>query len=201
MLISEATFSFVDVETTGMSPATGGRVVEVAVLSVRPGGEEEYSTLLNPQTPIPPEVTAIHGITNDMVRSAPVFCQIAPALGARLENTVVVCHNADFDVPFLAHEFGLAGLRLPPIKILDTLRLARKNGGYKSNKLGSLAAAMGCSTEGWHRALADVRMTRHVFNHFVTLFSGHGARTVEDLSELQVKKLRDFFPQAGKGDL
>lgn len=201
MLINEAIFSFVDVETTGMSPASGGRVVEVAVLSVRPDGEEEFSSLLNPQTPIPPEVTAIHGITNDMVRASPVFRQIAPSLGARLENTVVVCHNADFDVPFLAYEFGLSGLRLPPIMILDTLRLARKNGGYKSNKLGSLAAAMGCSTEGWHRALADVRMTRHVFNHFVALFREHGAQTVEDLSELQVKKLKDYFPAAGKGDL
>jgi DNA polymerase III epsilon subunit family exonuclease len=184
---SEVTFSFVDIETTGCAYNSGDRVCEVAVLLTRAGQKvDSYSQLINPCRPIPPNVTQMcHGITDDMVRDMPRFEQIASKLSALISGTAVVCHNAEFDVPFLSSEFMRAGMRFPPVVVLDTLKYARKHGKFKSNRLGNITLELGFSSDGWHRALNDVMMTERVFSHFVKQFSTEGEVTLAELFEYQ----------------
>ena len=179
--IEEAVFTFVDVETTGLSPRAA-RVCEVAAVSFRgPDRVGTLAELVNPGTPIPAEVSRIHGITDAMVKDCPGFGGVAPRLLALLENTVLVAHNAEFDVSFLREEFARVGLRFPKLYVLDTLVIARKSWKFQSNRLGNIAAELNLSNEGWHRALADVEMTRKIFEHFTGAFRSAGAVTVADL--------------------
>lgn len=179
--IEDALFTFIDVETTGLSPRTA-RVCEVAAASFR-GAErvETLAELINPGLPIPAEVSKIHGITDEMVKDSPSFSGVAPGLLSMLEGAVVVAHNAEFDIGFLSMEFERVGLKFPALPVVDTLALARKNWKFKSNRLGSIAAELNFSNEGWHRALSDVEMTRKIFEHFITAFRAAGAVTVADL--------------------
>jgi len=181
--IDEAVFTFIDVETTGLSPRAA-RVCEVAAVNFR--GAERLCTLaelVNPGQPIPPEVTRIHGITDLMVKDCPSFSGVAPRLLAMLENSVIVAHNAEFDLKFLEAEFERVGLRFPDLHVVDTLALARKNWKFKSNRLGNIAAELNIPSGGWHRALSDVEMTRKLFEHFVPVLKTAGVSTVGDLAE------------------
>ena len=179
--IEEAVFTFVDVETTGLSPRAA-RGCEVAAISFR--GADRVGTLaelVNPGLPIPAEVSKIHGITDAMVKDSPSFGGVAPRLLAMLENSVIVAHNAEFDLGFLKAECDRVGLRFPKLHVVDTLAIARKGWKFQSNRLGKIAEELNISNGGWHRALADVEMTRKIFDHFITAFRSAGARTVADL--------------------
>ncbi|MDR0953418.1 MAG: 3'-5' exonuclease [Elusimicrobiota bacterium] len=189
-LIEEANFVCLDTETTGLDPIRGGRICEVAVLGSKGAKRvEAYSTLLNPQVLITPEVSAIHGITNDMVRNSPTFEAFAPRLLTSLQGSVLVCHNADFDTAFLRSEFERIGLKMPDVFILDTLKFARCNGNFSKNRLGVIAKELGISNDGWHRAMADTIMTERIFYYFINKFKRFGARTIGDLSDFQKNKV------------
>ncbi len=190
MYINEAKFVCLDTETTGLSFPRGGRICEVALLASKNGQRiNEYSTLINPEMYITPDITAIHGITNEMVANAPHFKDIALTLAEHLENSVLICHNVDFDVPFLRCEFDNIGLKMPEVTTLDTLKFARTHGCFSRNRLGIIAAELGFSCEGWHRAMADTIMAEKIFYLFLKYFVQAGAKTVEDLVELQTKKI------------
>lgn len=179
--IEEAVFTFVDVETTGLSPRAA-RVCEVAAISFRgPDRVGTLAELVNPGLPIPAEVSKIHGITDAMVKDSPSFGGVAPRLLAMLENSVIVAHNAEFDLGFLKAECDRVGLRFPKLHVVDTLAIARKGWKFQSNRLGKIAEELNISNGGWHRALADVEMTRKIFDHFIAAFKSAGARTVADL--------------------
>ena len=166
--VSTMTFAFVDVETTGLSVTRGERICEVAV-SKRHGNSDlgHFQTLITPGRRMPDEVVRIHGITNEMVADSPRFERIAPKLLGLLEGSVVVCHNAGFDIPFLANEFSLTGLRFPEVRVVDTLKMARRYGNFRSNRLGNIATDLGITTQGWHRALSDVKMMEQIFFCFL----------------------------------
>jgi DNA polymerase-3 subunit alpha (Gram-positive type) len=181
LAIEAAVFTFLDVETTGLSPRTA-RVCEVAAVSFR--GNDRVAALaelVNPGMPIPPEVSKIHGITDDMVKASPSFGSVAPRLLAMLEGSTVVAHNAEFDMAFLKMELERVGLRFPELPVLDTLVMARRHWKFRSNRLGKIAEELNISSENWHRALSDVEMTRRIFEHFIAVFRAAGAATVADL--------------------
>lgn len=188
-LLQDVKFAVLDTETTGLMVEQGGKICELAV-SVSQNGEklEEFSTLLNPQMPMHPDVIAIHGITNDMVKNAPLFGDIIPQLLGLLDGCVLVAHNADFDLGFLRGEMEHCGLHLPNYPVLDTLKLARKNGCFARNNLGTIAASLGIDASGAHRALADVRMTEKVLYHFLQDFMRGGVNTLEEVQQCQFKK-------------
>lgn len=187
--IDQAVFSVLDIETTGMSPANGARVCEVAVVRMQAGEVlDTFCELLDPACPMPPDVTRIHGITDAMVRGKPRFAEIAPRLLSFVDGTVMVCHNCPFDIPFLRSEFVREGLNFPELPELDTLRLARKHGRFVSNRLGNLALELGFSNDGWHRAEADARMTGKLLMYFTDLLKEKGAGTIGDLLQLQEHK-------------
>ena len=194
MQLSEIKFACLDTETTGLSPEEGGKICEVAV-SVSQGGRvvEEFSTLINPGMPMHPDVIAIHGITNEMVASAPSFGEVLPKLLSVLDDCGVVAHNADFDVGFLKNEFAQCGMRFPPYPVLDTLKLARKSGLFSRNNLGYIAQDLGINAQGWHRAMADTKMAEQIFYYFLTILSKQGVNTLEQLESFQYKRWKDLM--------
>lgn len=194
MNLNEIRFACLDTETTGLSPETGGKICEIAV-SVSQGGRvvDEFSTLLNPGIPMSPEVVAIHGITNEMVKDAPSFAEVLPRLLGLLDNSVIVAHNADFDVSFIRAEFAACGMRFPPYPVVDTLKLARKSGKFVRNRLGLIAEELGISCQGWHRAMADTKMAEQIFYYFLTILSKEGVTTLEQLNQFQCKRWKDLI--------
>ena len=117
--------AFVDLETTGTT-ATRDRVTEVAIVRVADGElVEEWSTLVDPGCPIPEDIQALTGITNEMVRGAPAFERIAKDVLDRIEGHLFVAHNARFDYGFLKNEFARAGLSFTA-DVLCTVRLSRR---------------------------------------------------------------------------
>lgn len=183
--IAEVPFAFLDTETTGLSPRGGGRICEVAVLTIqggRPVGD--FQSLVNPEGPIDPAAVRIHGISDEMVAESPTFRRLAKRLHGLLEGKTLVCHNAPFDVGFLTAEFARAGLKMPAVPVVDTLRLCRRHFRFERNSLGFLAQALGVAVEGWHRAGSDVRILSGVFSHLMEDLRRRGTRTLEDLMKL-----------------
>lgn len=159
--------AFVDLETTGTS-ATGDRVTEVAIVRVVEGElVEEWSSLVDPERSIPPDIQTLTGITNEMVRGAPTFADIRHEVRERLEGHLFVAHNARFDYGFLKNEF--ARLEMPfSADVLCTVRLSRRlYPGAVGHGLDALIARHGLADPldavdpamrtGRHSALGDAR--------------------------------------------
>ena len=100
---------FVDLETTGANFAND-RIIEIGLVEVDAEGVREWSTLVNPGIPIPPFISHLTGIDNEMVASAPRFDEFAPGLQERLKNHLFIAHNARFDYSFLKREFLRLGM-------------------------------------------------------------------------------------------
>lgn len=165
----EESWAVVDVETTGGSPARGDRVTEVAAVLVS-GGEiqDTYSTLVNPERPIPAMIVSLTGISDSMVRQAPRFQEVAPRVAEVLRGRVFVAHNARFDWGFLCAEMNRATGRTLAGRQLCTVRLARKIlPELPSRSLGALAHYFGLTIEARHRALDDAVATAHVLIRFI----------------------------------
>jgi DNA polymerase III subunit epsilon len=149
-----ASVVFVDLETTGGSFADH-RITEIGVVEAGPLGVSRWSTLVNPQQPIPPFVQQLTGITDDMVRGAPTFDAIAPGLLERLEGRLFAAHNANFDRGFLRSEFRRAGFAFNP-DVLCTVRLSRALfPDKKRHGLDALVERHALMPMARHRALAD----------------------------------------------
>ena len=125
--LRDATFCVVDLETTGGSAAAGSMITEIGAVKVR-GGEVlgEFQTLVNPQTEIPAFIAVLTGISNTMVADAPRIDSALPAFLEFAAGTVLVAHNAPFDIGFLRHFAELQGRPWPRFEVLDTARLARR---------------------------------------------------------------------------
>jgi DNA polymerase-3 subunit epsilon len=183
--LSEVSFAVLDTETSGLSPKYGGRICEVAVVTFKGGLETgRWSTLLDPQCRIDPGAMAVHGITNAMVAGQPTFAEAVDELDALLQGTVLVAHNAPFDVNFLTAEYTRIGRVMPAVPVLCTLKLARRHFKFPSNKLGSIAAALGVEQSVAHRAMADTEALAGIFNHFLREFEKKGVTTLEGLLTL-----------------
>ncbi|WJF90956.1 exonuclease domain-containing protein [Paraburkholderia bonniea] len=145
---------FVDLETTGGS-ASEDRITEVGVVELGPHGVSRWSTLLDPQQPIPPFIQQLTGITDEMVVGAPTFEAIAPALFERLEGKLFIAHNASFDRGFLQSAFRRAGFSFNP-DVLCTVRLSRALfPAEKRHGLDALVERHTLVPTDRHRALAD----------------------------------------------
>ncbi len=174
--ISEVPVAYVDVETTGLSPYAGDRVVEIAVLRcVGRQPVDAFLSLIDPERPMSPGAYAIHHISDQMLAGQPTFANVADGLLQILSGAVFIGHNLAFDLGFLASELERADRKLPAFFVgLDTLRLARRRYTLLRYGLGSLAQSLGMAVGGrTHRAMADVLLTRMVFE-----------RLLDDLSEL-----------------
>lgn len=120
----DSSLVFVDLETTGANPAHD-RIIEVGIVKVSGGRlDYEWSTLVDPGASIPPMIQGFTGITNDMVRGAPSFADIADEVFSRIEGSLFVAHNARFDYGFLKNEFKRLERAFQP-RVLCTVKLSR----------------------------------------------------------------------------
>jgi DNA polymerase-3 subunit epsilon len=157
-----------DTETTGLDPATGDRVLEVAaieVVNLMPTGRS-FHRLINPERDVPPEATKVHGFTASMLADKPLFPAILPELLDFLGNDPVIAHNAPFDFAFLDHEFDRAGVpRIDRARMVDTLEMAKKRFPGLPNSLDALCRRFGIdlSARTTHNALLDVQLLGQVY--------------------------------------
>lgn len=188
--LSDITFAFFDVETTGLDPHLGHRICEVAILKTR-GGKTlgKFQTLINPGRNVSPQAASVNGITDDMVRGAPFFREVAWDILNSFRDSVIVAHNAPFDLGFLSAEIASIKLPHPENEAIDTLSIARRHYNFPSNSLGKIARYLGISTVGEHRAFADVRITSEIFEYFLMDLERRGMRveSLKDALKLQGK--------------
>ena len=180
--LADVTFVVVDLETTG-GVATECGITEIGAVKVRSGEVlSDFRTFCNPGMPIPAFITEMTGISNDHVSSAPtadVAVQdfLTWADLSTEHDTILVAHNAPFDIGFLQHACTTQGLYWPTPPILDTLRLARKvmsRDEVPDKKLSTLASHFEAPTSPTHRALDDAMATVTVLHALLERVAGFG---------------------------
>jgi DNA polymerase-3 subunit epsilon len=189
--LRDVTFCVVDLETTGGTPLDGSMITEIGAVKVR-GGEVlgEFQTLVNPHTAIPPFIAVLTGITNGMVADAPPITSALPAFLEFAAGSVLVAHNAKFDVGFLRHFAEQQDIPWPGFEVLDTVKVARRvvtRDEAPNHKLSSLARVFRSGTTPNHRALADARATVDVLHGMMERLGGLGVHTLEELQTYSSK--------------
>lgn len=177
-------YCVLDLETTGLSFRTE-KITEVGIIKIRNGEViDEFECFVNPERPIPQEVVDVTHITDDMVKDAETIDKVIPKIIDFIGDSVLVAHNADFDIGFLKHNFAEYGYSLDNTYI-DTLRLAKVIfPDMKRYKLGLIADKLDIVVEVAHRALDDVKTLVAVFNVMIQKLKEHGARIVDDIDNV-----------------
>jgi len=160
-------FAIIDIETTGGS-AVHEKVTEVAIY-LHDGTKitGEYATLINPEKRIPPFITRLTGISDEMVQQAPRFFEVARDIVELTKDCIFVAHNALFDYSFIRHEFLRLGYKYHR-PTLCTVKLSRKLlPGFRSYSLGNLCDNLKIKIENRHRASGDALATVKVFEHLL----------------------------------
>ncbi|MGI9039602.1 MAG: 3'-5' exonuclease [Gemmatimonadales bacterium] len=190
-MLDECAFAVVDVETTGMRAGGSDRITEIAVVVLHGGRREVvFDSLVNPGRPIPPAICAITNITNDMVRGAPQFREVADQVLAALGGRIFVAHNARFDWGFVtaelrrARDLALDGPRLCTVRL--SRRLVR---GVRSCGLDNLCRFFGFQNGARHRAAGDALVTAELLHRLLVLAREEGARTIQDLAAIETRRM------------
>ena len=195
LLLEDATYVVVDLETTGLRPGSS-QICEIGAVKItRFEIVDEFATLVDPHVPIGAAVAALTGLTDRQLRGAP-----APAVAVRrflafAGDAVLVAHNARFDLAFLDRETErLTGSRLAA-PVIDTVALARRvlAGRVPRASLAQLAYFFGTSVQPCHRALPDAQATAEVLLALIGLAQERGARTVADVVALAATRSRRVF--------
>lgn len=189
------TFVVLDLETSGGAPHLGAHITEIGAVKVR-GGEVlgKFQTFVNPETPIPSFITALTGITDEMVSSAPRIAEVFPILLEFLgseKDTIFVAHNAPFDLGFLKAAAKASEYRWPKYKVIDTAKLARKvlsRDEVINCKLGTLAEFFNTSVSPTHRALDDALATVDVLHALIGRVGTLGISTLDELQDFSNRK-------------
>ena len=177
----DTTYCVLDLETTGFSPRLE-KITEIGVMKYQDGKViDKFSCFVNPEKSIPPRVVEVTGITDDMVRNAETIDKVFPKLLEFIKDSVLVAHNAEFDVGFLRHFARELGYEFD-FTYLDTLSLAYELfPEYKTYKLGRIAKNLGIKVDVAHRALDDVDTTVKVFKVMLDMLRERGVKTLEDI--------------------
>jgi DNA polymerase-3 subunit epsilon len=175
--ISTLEFVAFDTETTGLNPASEAMVEIAAVrFNLKDGPLEYFQTLIDPERPISPFVTRIHGIDDAMVVGQPKTHQALPSFITFIGDAIPVAHHAPFDIGFIALHSMRLGLTLPSSTILDSCTFARRTFPDQPNhKLESLVKSFGITASTFHRALADAKSCMEVFRLTVAKSCGNDA--------------------------
>ncbi|HEY7421173.1 MAG TPA: exonuclease domain-containing protein [Gaiellaceae bacterium] len=192
LLLEQATYVVVDLETTGLRPGQSG-ICEIGAVRLRGFEvEAEFETLVNPGLPMDAGASAVTGLRNEQLRGAPRPAEAVRSFLAFAGDAVLVAHNARFDLAFLDRETErLTGSRIGS-PVVDTVRLARRllAGRVAGFGLGQLAWFLGTAERPCHRALPDARATAELLLALIGLAQERGARTVADLTELAATRTR-----------
>lgn len=189
--VDDVEFLVIDVETTGLSPDAGDRVCEIAAIKLRGGAVvETFTTLIDPQRPMPAGAFAVHGISPAMLAGAPAFGDVAVRLEEMMHDAVLVAYNAPFDMSFLTSELLLAGRRRPENTVVDALAMARQLlPGLARYAQENVAHAVGIPFPVRHRALEDSMVTGRLFVMFTSVLKAYGYATVADLQRRDLTRL------------
>ena len=184
----DTTYCVLDLETTGLSFRTE-KITEVGIMKVKNGEViDEFSCFVNPEKPIPQKVVEVTNITDDMVKDAETIDKVFPKILEFVGDSVLVAHNADFDIGFLKYNAAQLGYELNNTYV-DTLRLAKSLfPDFKKYKLGFIADKLGIVVEVAHRALDDVDTTVKVFNVMISMLKEKGAKNWDDVDSLEIGK-------------
>jgi DNA polymerase III epsilon subunit family exonuclease len=195
LLLEDAVYVVVDLETTGLRPGSS-QICEIGAVKIA-GFDvvEEFETLVDPRMPLGPAISALTGLTDRQLRAAP-----PPAAAVRdflrfAGDSVLVAHNARFDLAFLDRETErLTGSRLAA-PVVDTVALARRllSGRVPRASLAQLSYFFGTSVRPCHRALPDAKATAEVLLALIGLAQERGARTVAELVALAATRTRRVF--------
>jgi DNA polymerase III epsilon subunit family exonuclease len=196
-LLVDVPFVVFDLETSGAAPSTGAAVTEIGAVKVLGGSVvSEFQTFVNPGHYLSDFITSLTGITDSMLAQAPTIDQVLPTfldfLGPDRE-TVLVAHNAPFDMSFmkaaaLAHEY-----EWPEYKVVDTARVARyvlDRDEVPNCKLSTLAPFFGSTTSPSHRALDDARATVDVLHGLFERLGSHDVTTLDQLLQFKRRRAR-----------
>ncbi len=160
----EQDYVVVDIETTG-GWASGDRITEIGSVKIRNHEVvDEWHSLINPQRSIPLHITRLTGITNEMVRDAPVFAEIAEEFLSFMGDGIFVAHNVNFDYGFISYEFERFERRFRFPRLCTCAGMRRRYPGHKSYGLGNLCELYEIDLETHHRALCDARAAGHLLN-------------------------------------
>ena len=173
-----------DVETTGLSPLDGDRIIELAAARVRRGRiVDRYTTFVNPLRPLNPEAQKLNKITQEMVEGAPASSDILPRFMEFTGGACLVAHNASFDIKFVSFELAMAGRKLHEgTPVLDTMKMSRSFLPHlTSQKLSYIAHSLGVPVGNTHRAFADVEILVGVLGRLFALAPDYNVRTFQDL--------------------
>ncbi|MFN8258833.1 MAG: exonuclease domain-containing protein [Bacteroidales bacterium] len=185
-------YCIIDIETTGLSPDTE-KITEIAIY-VHDGNRvvDEFTSLLNPERPIPYFITRMTGITNEMVENAPRFYEIARKIIELTENRIFVAHNVEFDYGFVKSEFASLGYEFKRNR-LCTVKLSKKIfPGLPSYSLGKITGHFGISISDRHRAAGDAFATVKLFEHLLKE-DAKSKPLIEEMAYHSVKNLNPYF--------
>lgn len=180
-------FAITDIETTG-SYASGNSIIEIGIC-LHDGKKiiREFETLLDPGTRLPHFITALTGITDEMLEPAPTFDQVADELEEIFSDAIFVAHNVNFDYSFIKAEFAAIGRSFSPPR-LCTMRLARRAfPGLPSYGLGNICKWLNIENETAHRALSDARAAMDLFERSLPILDQ------DVLHKMISKHSGDFF--------
>jgi len=193
--LAQTTFVVLDLETSGGAPHLGANITEIGAVKVR-GGEVlgKFQTFVNPGAAIPSFITALTGITDEMVSTSPRIAEVFPILLEFLgseKDTVFVAHNAPFDLSFLKAAAKVSEYRWPKFTIIDTAKLARRiltRDEVINCKLSTLAQFFDTEVSPNHRALDDALATVDVLHALLGRAAGFGISTLEELKDFTNRK-------------
>jgi DNA polymerase III subunit epsilon len=184
--LASLSYTVFDTETTGLRPSAGDEIVSIGAVRIVNGRlleQEVFEQLVDPRREMSPEVSRITGIVSSMLEDQPTIDKVLPAFRTFCEDTVLVAHNAAFDMRFLRLKEEAAGVRFTQ-PVLDTLLLSAViNPHLDAHGLEAIAERMGVNPIGRHTALGDAIMTGEVFLRMVPLLAQLGIRTLGEARE------------------
>lgn len=195
--IDEVEFTIFDTETTGLEPAQGDRIVEIAAMRFK--GKDKiaaFQSLVNPGRPISEAAFCVNHITQEMLRDAPTIDAVMPNFLKFIQDSCLCSYNAVFDLEFLNNELRLIGKNLPcslsagqglleGIVVVDILKMARRLlPGLERYALWFVSDKLGIQMQQKHRALADVELTFGVFSKFKEILQAKGITDFINFSSL-----------------
>ncbi|WP_374239490.1 exonuclease domain-containing protein [Zoogloea sp.] len=180
-LLSELAFTVFDTETTGLNPSEGDEIIQIGATRIVNGKllrSESFDQLVDPLRELPEASTKIHGITPEMLVGQPTMAKVLPAFHAFAADTVLVAHNAAFDMRFLQMKEQGTGIRFEQ-PVLDTLLLSAViHPSQESHRLEAISERMGVNIMGRHTAIGDAIVTGEVFLRMIPLLAEMGIRTL-----------------------